>query len=81
MKCQIIFSRESEKNTINLPSAELTQRVVKFKVPHEIFPGVFVSFLLYLFTMGKHSVFQLPPPPTPPLIPFFNILSSENLVK
>ena len=29
MKCQILFAGENKKNTINLSSAELAQRVVK----------------------------------------------------
>ena len=31
MKCQSIFSRKNKKNNIRLSSAELVQRVVKFK--------------------------------------------------
>ena len=31
MKCQILFSGENKENIINLSSAELTKRVVKFK--------------------------------------------------
>ena len=32
MKCQILFSRENKRNIINVSSAELAQRLVKFKV-------------------------------------------------
>ena len=32
MKCQILFSKKNEKNTTNLSSAELAQRVIKVKV-------------------------------------------------
>ena len=32
MKCQILFSGKNKKNTIDLSSAELAQRVVKVKV-------------------------------------------------
>ena len=31
MKCQILFSRENNKNVISLSSAELAQKVVKVK--------------------------------------------------
>ena len=31
MKCQCLFSGKNEKNTVNLSSAELAQKVVKVK--------------------------------------------------
>ena len=32
MKCQILFSGKNVKNIVNLSSAELAKRVVKFKI-------------------------------------------------
>ena len=36
MKCQILFSRKKYKKLINLSSAELTQRVVKVQIKHNL---------------------------------------------
>ena len=47
MKCQILFSGKNKKNIINLPSAELDQRVVKVKASFKIIASNILVHLLF----------------------------------
>ena len=53
MKSQILFSGKSKKNITNLPSAELTKRMIKVQVPSKICRDHILTFFFFFFYISE----------------------------
>ena len=57
VKCQMLFSGKDKKNIINLPSTELTQRVVRVNIQGTFIILVICSLLALLQFCGLQLIF------------------------